>query len=186
MRNAYLKVNSENRKSRASDYDFLKEDLHAHIAALENTTDVARSNRLMNKINELKAKITKLNLEKGAALANKLKTKWYNEGERSNKYFLSLLRKRERNGQLTELEIDNKVITNEIEIENQVTNFYSQLYNQKQEQATERETTDLLRLLEPLNADEIGNIMKPLTLAVLRQTLKETQDSCPGPDGIPL
>ena len=185
MRNAYLKVNSENKKRKTSEYDFLKEDLHAHIATLENTTDTARSNRLMNKINALKAKLTKLNLEKGAALANKLKTKWYNEGERSNKYFLSLLRKKERNGLLTELEIDNKTITDEAEIESQVTNFYRQLYNQKQEQVTERETTDLLRLLEPLTAEETNNIMKPLTLAALKQTLKETQDSCPGPDGIP-
>ena len=185
MRNAYLKINNEERKRRKLDYDFLKEDLHAHISALETTTNAAKSNRLMNKINQLKSKITKLNLEKGTALANKLKTKWYNEGERSNKYFLSLLRKKERNGQLTELEVNNSTITDENEIEKHVTTFYRQLYNQQQPQATAREKDHLLRLLEPLNVEEKNAIMKPLTMDQLKQTLKDTTDSCPGPDGIP-
>ena len=43
----------------------------------------------------------------------------------------------------------------------------------------------MLRLLEPLNDDEINKIKSPLTLRALKATLKETQDSCPGPDGIP-
>ena len=88
MRNAYIKVSSESKRRDKRDYDFIKEDLHSHIAALESCNDQARSNRLMNRINQLKATITKMNLDKGTSLANKLKTKWYNEGERSNKYFL--------------------------------------------------------------------------------------------------
>ena len=185
IRNAYLKINSEDKKRQKLDFDFLKEDLHEHISALEKTTDTARSNRLMNKINQLKAKISKLNLERGTALANKLKTKWYNEGERSNKYFLSLLRKRDRNGQLTELEVNNNIITDETEIEKHVTDFYTQLYNQPQRQVTQREKDELLGLLEPLNPGEVNAIMSPLTKEMLHQTLKNTQDSCPGPDGIP-
>ena len=186
MRNAYLKISAENRKSQKLEYDFVKEDLHSHINALENCrNDVAKANRLMDRINQLKAKISKLNLEKGESLANKLKTKWYNEGERSNKYFLSLLRKKELNGQLTELEDGNKIIKDEKEIEQHVTKFYEELYNQPQHQTTAEQKNELMQHMERLNDNEIKNISDPITNEQLWQTLKNTQDSCPGPDGIP-
>ena len=186
MRNAYLKIHSENKKRKNQDFDFVKADLHTHIAALETCkNDIGKSNRLMNKINQLKATITKLNLERGEALANKLKTKWYNEGERSNKYFLALLRRKELNGELTELEVDNRIVKNEKEIEIEVTNFYKQLYNQPKIVATETDKNEMLRLMESLNDGEVERIVSPITAEDLKLTLKNTQDSCPGPDGIP-
>ena len=72
-------------------------------------------------------------------LANKLKTKWYNEGERSNKYFLALLRRKEINGQLNTLVINITETRNEDEIEAYVTTFYKNLYNQDPEHCTEAE-----------------------------------------------
>ena len=139
----------------------------------------------MNKINILRAKITNLNLEKGSRLANALKTKWYNEGERSNKYFLALLRKREINGQLNELEIDQVMETDRGKIEEHVTTFYRALYNQDTGSYSETEKDDLLRFLEPLNDTEINAVNEPLTINKVYKTLRDTNDSCPGPDGIP-
>ena len=186
MRNAYLKINSENKKREHQDYDFLKADLHSHISALEACKDnVTKANRLMNRINQLKAMIAKLNLERGEALANKLKTKWYNEGERSNKYFLALLRRKELNGELTELEDNNRTIKDEKDLEQYVSNFYNQLYNQPSIRASNEDKNELLSRLDPLNDGEVQNIMSPITIENLRLTLKNTQDSCPGPDGIP-
>ena len=186
IRSAYTQVNTENKRKEKLDYQLVKEDLHSHIAALEeNKNDAAKANRLMNKINKLKATITKLNLEKGQLLADRLKTKWYNEGERSNKYFLGILRRKEVNGTLTELEIDNRVESNPDEIEKHVVSFYKSLYNQAQPNPTAQESNEMLRLLQPLNDEERRHINKPLTTEMLGSTLKHTQDSCPGPDGIP-
>ena len=149
MRSAYVTVNQDHKRKNEQDFDFLKEDLHSHIKSLENCkNDTAKANRLSNKINQLKAKITKRNLEKGENLANKLKTKWYNEGERSNKYFLALLRRKELNGQLKELEINNTTITDQDKIEEEVTSFYRDLYNQESDRYTNDEKESLLGNLE--------------------------------------
>ena len=76
IRSAYISVNKERRKTEKLEYEFIQEDLHSHIRCLEETrNDAAKANRLRSKINQLKAKITKLNLERGTNLANKLKTK---------------------------------------------------------------------------------------------------------------
>ena len=139
----------------------------------------------MTKINQLKATITKLNLEKGESQAKKLKTKCHNQGERSNKYFLSLLRRKELNGQLTELEIDNRTEKNQTEIENHVVSYYTSLYNQVQTDPTRETSDDLLRLKQQLNDEEIRNANLPITVEKLKTTLLNTQDSCPGQDGIP-
>ena len=186
MRSSFVQVNTDNKRRANLDYQQVKDDLHSHIAALEESTNnVAKANRLRNKINQLKATITKLNLEKGQLLADKLKTKWYNEGERSNKYFLGILRRRELNGTLTELEIGDRTERDPAEIEKHVVSFYKELYNQPQPIATQETVTDMLRLIEPLNDDEKQKIASPLTTEMLWATLKSTQDSCPGPDGIP-
>ena len=186
LRSSYSLINCENKKRNKLDYDHIKEDLHSHISALEHCkNDVAKANRLMNKINKLKATITKLNLERGQALANKLKTKWYNEGERSNKYFLGILRKKELNGQLTELEIDDRIESQPEAIERHIVSFYSSLYNQEQHQPTPEESNNLLEQMQTLNDEEVRNITQPITEAMLLKTLKSMEDSCPGPDGIP-
>ena len=95
IRSAYLHINAERKKTKKLDYEFLKADLHTHIVALEESNnDLIKKNRLMDKINILKAKMSQLNLEKGRSLAEKMKTKWNNEGERLNKYFLGLLKRK--------------------------------------------------------------------------------------------
>ena len=186
MRSVYIEVNRDYRSKQRTDYDFVKEDLHSHIASLEGCKgDTAKANRLMEKINRLKAEITRMNLERGTNLANKLKTKWYNEGERSNKYFLALLRRKEANGQLTKLTIDNREVTEPTEIEKHVTDFYCTLYNQQEENYLENERDSLLERMEILTEDEKEKLIRPLTLDSLYKTLRDTNDSCPGPDGIP-
>ena len=168
------------------DYEHLKMDLHTHISSLEtDDKDLITKNRLANKINLIKSKISKLNLERGKQLADRLKTKWYNEGERSNKYFLALLKRREAMGQLNELEINGNHVTDEKTIEAEITRFYTDLYNQQLTQKTDDELAGLLRNLEELNHDEIAKIQQPITLAMLKETLRDSADSCPGPDGIP-
>ena len=186
MRSAYIEINRRYRSKQRTDYDFIKDDLHSHIATLEGCKgDAAKANRLMDKINRLKAEITKMNLERGTNLANKLKTKWYNEGERSNKYFLALLKRKEVNGQIRKLTIDNREVTEPTEIKTHVTNFYRSLYNQPEENYSAEEKDNLLSEMETLNNDEIASLTSPLTLDNITRTLKDTNDSCPGPDGIP-
>jgi hypothetical protein len=59
----------------------------------------------------------------------KAKTRWYNEGEKSNKYFLNLLRRNNESNEMSKLNINGTVTTNEGEIRKGVTEFYTELYN---------------------------------------------------------
>jgi hypothetical protein len=46
----------------------------------------------------------------------KAKTRWYNEGEKSNKYFLNLLKRNSESSEMTKLNINGTITTNENEI----------------------------------------------------------------------
>ena len=59
----------------------------------------------------------------------KAKTRWYNEGEKSNKYFLNLLKRRSESSEMTKLNINGTIMKKEKEIRNRVTEFYTELYN---------------------------------------------------------
>jgi hypothetical protein len=47
----------------------------------------------------------------------KAKTRWYNEGERSNKYFLNLLNRNNESSEMSKLNINSRVTTKEAEKE---------------------------------------------------------------------
>ena len=55
----------------------------------------------------------------------KAKTRWYKEGERSNKYFLNQLKKNNESSKMSKLNINGIVTTNEAEIIKGVTEFYT-------------------------------------------------------------
>ena len=144
MRSAYSQAKAEQNRNKTNNFEFVKTDLHSHIQLLEaNKLDISSTNRITNKINKLKAEITKLNLQRGKRLAEKLKTKWYNEGERSNKYFLALLRRKELNGELKEIQIENTMETSPEKIEDHVVFFYRKLYNQNLQRSSPMETAEL-------------------------------------------
>ena len=65
----------------------------------------------------------------GESLSMKDNTQWYNEGERSNKYFQNLLKRNNKSNEMSKLNIDGRVTTNEAEIRQGVTEFYTELYN---------------------------------------------------------
>jgi hypothetical protein len=63
------------------------------------------------------------------SLSMKAKTRWYNEGERSSKYFLNLLNRNNESSEMSKLNINGRVTTNEVEIRQGGTEFYTKLYN---------------------------------------------------------
>ncbi len=62
--------------------------------------------------------------QQGEKLAVLAKSRWYNEGEKSNKYFLNLLKHQATNNEMSELEIEGHRVTDPIGIRNHVTSFY--------------------------------------------------------------
>jgi hypothetical protein len=118
----------------------------------------------------------------GKNLAWKAKTKWYNEGERSNKYFLNLLKRNTVGAEMTSIIDNGNQITDPIQIENCINDYYSRLYDEEAD--SERLDENIFSEMFKLQIEEATTVTQPLTLAELGAALKPLKDTTPGPDAI--
>ena len=111
------------------------------------------------------------------------RAKWAEEGEKSNKYFLNLLKERQKAMLIRKIVSNGITYLKQDEISKAITNFYKNLYK-KQDNLKTPDDTELFKDL-PQEPDEMKlNLSKPLTLNKLELTLKTCKESAPGPDGI--
>ncbi len=110
-----------------------------------------------------------------------LKTKWYNEGEKSNKYFLNL-QANASNNEMTALRVDNGLVTEQNEINSVVNTYYKKLYNNDIMNTVDDE--EFLNEMFSLDPEEANRVNAPITLVELWTCLKPLKDTAPGPDGI--
>ena len=91
---------------------------------------------LLNEYYNSKIKLEKYQDQKTRAFIFTSKVRWYEHGEKNNRYFYNLVKRNYCRKHITELENDNKVkITNENEILNfqQQKRFYEDLYSSSQQ-----------------------------------------------------
>ncbi len=130
---------------------------------------------------------TKRNLileERSKKLAEKAKTRWFYEGERSNKYILNLLNKRRGANRIEKLSGDSGNITNENEINSTINDFYKSLYERGEPADRNMEDNFYEHIVAVANADS-EKVISPLTKEELYAVLLTCKDSAPGRDGIP-
>ena len=112
-------------------------DLEKEIAFLEEQRDNAilddpLTQNTAERIKMLKEELEKIieHRTKGAILRSK--SKWYNEGEKNTKYFLSLEKRHFKQGTISQLKRnDNTLITSDNEILSECKLFYEHLYSSK-------------------------------------------------------
>ena len=165
IRSAYAITSEQFNTRHKQTINELKSELETLIEAIERPGITAGTeNRLIDKINVTRSKIYKHNNHTGQMLANKLKTRWYNEGERSNKYFLNILKRRKAQGVISEMLIDDQRSEDPTAIENHITNFYKKLYNQQREDPTEEKIESVLRNMPEFTAEMRQLALKPITV----------------------
>ena len=124
--------------------------------------------------------------ERGEYLSKRVKTKWYQEGEKSTKYFLNMQRSKSKKTEMQELLEGNEVVTDRTRIKGLVETFYRNLYEKGDNAASnDVEINDYLSVMDEVNTEKIIELDKSLTQEDLLTTLKSCADSAPGPDGIP-
>ncbi len=169
--------NEERINLRCIDNDIkLHEKLLTEVTSTEDEAEIVL--HLERQINE-KNRILD---NQGKYLAWKAKTKWYNDGEKSNKYFLNLLKRNSEGAELDTLVHEQQVIMDPVEIEETVNKYYKDLYNSNSTEV--RFDEDFLSEMFTLPPEETSLMSKPLTLAELWAALKPLKDTAPGPDGI--
>jgi hypothetical protein len=145
-------------------------------------TDPQSNNILTIELEELTTERNALLCKQGEVLAQRAKTKWYNEGERSNKYFLNLLKRNNESSEMKSLTVNGVEIEDSTEIRAAVTDFYQQLYNK--DESTRRCDDNFLDLM--FRVDEMADMgmAAPVTISELWSALKPTKATTPGPDGL--
>jgi len=140
----------------------LSEEIEHTITLLE-----AERNRYLNQVSE--------------RLSMKAKVKWYEEGERSNKYFLNLIKRRSEQQLITKLIDQNIVHDSQDDIMEHATDFYKKLYDHKE---TADNFDELFVDLPQLTEQEKEYLDRQITLDELWEVLRGCEESAPGPDGI--
>ena len=143
-----------------------------------NDYDVSRLKRLEEELN-----IQSQTELMGAAIRSKIQ--WFEEGERSTKYFLNLERSRQKKKVIRQLvTVEGNVIDNQKLIINEQLRFYTNLYDRKP--TNEHAINELLsHLSKSLSLDDTELCDEDLTINELKDALFTMEpNKSPGLDGI--
>ena len=164
----------------------LRHDIAFWQTSFERAADDTFRTHAKLKLDEVICKRDKILDSVGEYICNRLKSKWYQEGEKGTKYFLNMQKSRGNKLDLQVLSRDNVTTENPDEIDKMVESFYKTLYEKGNSKIVNRnDLPSFLSNLEKPNIANIDDIDNPLTLSDLRITLDSCKDSSPGPDGIP-
>jgi hypothetical protein len=184
-------------KKKACKTKTILEHSYEEINMLKNKLDkllllnLNTQNKYDNDINKIKDAIEiaeeiikPIKDEESKKLIFRSRCKWAEEGEKSNKYFLNLLK--DRQAKMVIRKIASNGVTNykQDEISRAIHQFYRDLYKKQQDIKKINPNDTLFQDLPKLDEDDRRNLSAPITLDELYETLKTCDESASGPDGI--
>jgi len=151
---------------------------------IDQTDDQKESlDSIKDAIEIAESEIKDLKDQEAKRLIFKSRAKWAEEGEKSNKYFLNLLKERQKKMQIRKIVSNGKTYYKQDEISKAICNFYKKLYKKQNVEHLDPNDT-MFNSLPKLNDTDKNVLENPLTLDELYQTLLTCNESAPGPDGI--
>ena len=110
------------------------------------------------------------------------RTKWAEEGEKSSKYFLNLIKSNQNKTIISNINVNNKTFHKQEEIKTKIKDFYQNLYSKKEPTQTHHTFFSNLPQLSQSDQDMLETDLSINEIYLALMTCKE---SAPGPDGIP-
>jgi len=157
--------------------------LHDNKEFLINTGKLDSITEIDKALKDLENSLHEIWVEKSKKLAFLAGVKWFDEGEKSNKYFLNIIKKRRSETYLDYLENGEKKATGQAELNDLITEFYTELYDARTDLDDNYDNFFPPDLPKLDNEDRV-KLDENFTSAELEQTLKACNESAPGPDGI--
>jgi exonuclease III len=162
---------------------------HLLIEANKNDTNLTKYLEDIDKIKLAIEMIEELNKpikdKRSQNLIFRSRAKWAEKGEKSNKYFLNLLKQRQQKLQIRKIIANGQTHYTQDEISKAITNFYRNLYSKNKTPKDINETKDeMFKDLPKISNQDKERLSKPITEAELTEALKTCTESSPGPDGI--
>ncbi|KAL9959075.1 hypothetical protein ACROYT_G036156 [Oculina patagonica] len=159
------------------------EELENEICNSDNLADIDNS---LTEYDKLKSEYQSIYEEKGRAAIFRSKCKWVEKGERPTKYFFNLEKQNYNRKTITELQTsDNVTIKEEVQILQQIEEFYEDLYSSKIT-VTQEAFDEFIREIEipELNNEEQETMEGIFTLEECKKILESFEDNkSPGKDG---
>ena len=142
-----------------------------------------RVETINNAVTSLKSKLLKLRKKFSDTMTFVSRAKWFEYGEKSNKFFLNLNKSRQNQKLINKIRNDEKVYVGQDQVAKGITEFYRELYSS---QPTEQNNEDnFYENCPKLSEDQAKFLDNDLNLKELHEALSSCKDSSPGPDGIP-
>ena len=135
---------------------------------------INRTNNDLLFLREARSKITSF----------RARAKWFEQGEKSNKYFLNLNKKYKKQKLMEKIICDNITYRGQEQVKEGIAGFYQRLYD-KNEVEDEEQDTEFYDKCPKLSQDARNNLDSDITEAELLAALMTCSDSAPGSDGIP-
>jgi exonuclease III len=151
---------------------------------IDKTNIESRTNNLKEAIKVAEEPLVHLKAQESKRLIFKSRAKWSEQGEKSNKYFLNLLKIRQKKMQI------RKIVSNGVgnyaqdEISKAILNFYKNLYSKQNDLKPFDKNNDLFKDLPKLGNEDHQSLSEDITLEELKNTLRTCNESAPGSDGI--
>jgi hypothetical protein len=162
------------------------EKLKIKILTEENKQEINLNTKTRNidiATTKLKIKLNQLRNKSSDNQYFRSKAKWFEYGEKSNKFFLNLLKSRQNQKLISKISNNGKVYNGQEEVAKGITNFYKDLYERKSRVVLDED--DYYKHCPKLSNDQAQIMDQELTLDNLSEAIKSCKDSSPGPDGIP-
>jgi exonuclease III len=192
IRTVFANKVNEQRKFKRTEIEELEEELNQ----IENTK--IKLVRVSDESSEFKQNISKfevaiinlksllLKLRTNLSENCKFKTnaKWFEYGEKSNKFFLNLNKCRQKQRLIHKIKNSDKEYKGQDEVQKCIKNFYQDLYASKPIDRNIPEDNFYINCPK-LSPENKFFMDEPITLKDLTEAIKTCKDSAPGPDGIP-
>jgi exonuclease III len=160
-------------------------DLKIKVTNSSNLSISEKTSRLETielAISQVRLKLTIEETKYSEELANKARIKWYELGEKSNKYFLGLLKLRQKQKYIGEIICEGIKYVGQQLVMVGIKDFYANLYGNIER--PEKDEDDFYAHCPKLTEDQKTLMDMPLTLDEIGKALKSCKESSPGPDGI--
>jgi exonuclease III len=177
-----LSSNITDLEEESNQMEDLKISIIKQVDTYPNKQDIL--GKINNAISMLKIKLTQLRANLSNKLAFKSKVKWFEYGEKSNKFFLNLIKSRQSQKLINFIKNEDRSYKGK-EVISGIREFYESLYAAKSREKMNSHNDKFYENCPKLSKEQSIDLDNEITMTDLTKSLNSCKDSSPGPDGIP-
>ena len=167
--------------------DFMEKELEREIERLTLKYNTLHDEKILDQIETMKTELESINGLKTKGNIIRARAKWAEEGEKNTSFFLSLEKRNSENKNISQLQINNTIITEREEIMEEQLKFYKSLYTDSQlVNIQDNDDIFLHNEIPTLSDEEQAACEGAVTLDECLNALKlMANNKSPGSDGFP-